>query len=155
MFGLTQVGERVLWIVILVITAIGLVGGYTWHERRIGARECTQGVKEATAKEDTREQVQHAADVVTVQKEGKSYEEAVVAPIKPAPIVWVCPPVHQETVPAAATAGPETNAKAPVRGEDQSRPTAWDSTLVVKDGRDANAQIEGLQDYIRNVCKPQ
>jgi hypothetical protein len=150
MFGLTQLEERLVWIVLAVL----IVLGFSWHERRIGAAGCELNVKAADAAAEVKEEKQHSADVGTVQKEGTTYAVTIAAPVLPAPIIRLCPDLHVPPLQASAVGGPETHAEAADRGEDSGQPATWDSTPVVRAGRDADAQIAGLQDYILKVCRP-
>jgi hypothetical protein len=151
MFGLTQVQERL----VLTLAFILLFIGYSWYERHKGASECLGNVAKANAVEQKKENIQHTADVGVVQREGQKYVETIGAPLTiAAPVIRLCPALSGETVSATASAGPEAHAEASVRGGDTEQSTFWDSTPVVKAGRDANAQIAGLQEYITKVCRP-
>ena len=154
MFGLSQAAERIVWVLALVLVSALVIFGYSWHERRVGAAGCIQSVQKTNAAAEVKEEKQHAVDTGTVQREGTTYAAQIAAPVIRAPIIRLCPEIPRSPVPAAAGAGPEDHAQAPGGEGDQGRPTTWDSTPVVRAGRDADAQIAGLQDYILNVCRP-
>ena len=150
MFGLSKLEGALILTLLLAVVVVG----WTLYERHAGAAGCLQGVKATNTAAEAKEETQHATDVGTVQKEGTTYAGQIAAPVIRAPIIRLCPEVPRSPMPAAAGAGPEDHAEAPGREADQGRPTTWDSTPVVRAGRDADAQIAGLQDYILKVCRP-
>src|SRR5438132_4882338 len=144
MFGLSKLeGCLILTLLVAVI-----IVGWSWYERHAGAAGCLQGVKANNAAAEVKEEKQHSADVGTVQKEGTTYAVTIAAPVLPAPIIRLCPDLHVPTLQASAGPGSAPDAEAPGREGDQGQPATWDSTPVVRAGRDADAQIAGLQDYI-------
>lgn len=109
----------------------------------------------AIVKEVKKEEAQHDRDVGTVVAEGSTYDRETSAPLNtPAPSIRVCPAPRK--VPPASPAGPKVDAAGPLRGDDTQIAPAivWDSTPTVVAGRDADAQVAGLQDYIVRVCRP-
>src|SRR6266404_8739410 len=150
MFGLSMLQERLILLGVFIL----VIFGFAWHERHIGAQKCLQNVDKASAIEESKQATQYTADQGTVSNEGKTYEAAKTAPVAPAPVVRLCPRLPRQAVQAAAGSGSAVDGKAPGGGGDSAQPTLWDSTPVVKAGRDADAQIAGLQDYILNVCRP-
>lgn len=150
MFGLTQIQERLISLGIMAVMA---VSGFFYIEH-LGAQKCLRNVEKANVVEERKEDKQHAADVITVQHEGQTLEAIKAAPIAPAPVVRLCPKLHSQTVQGSSAARSSPDAVPPSGGDNSSQPTLWDSTPVAKAGRDADAQIRGLQDYITNVCRP-
>src|SRR6266404_9496551 len=150
MFGLSMLQERLILLGVLVI----VIFGFAWHERHIGAQKCLQNVEKASAIEEGKQATQYTADQGTVSNEGKTYEAAKTAPIAPAPVIRLCPHLPRQAVQAAPSAGSQADGKAPGGADDSQGVTVWDTTALVKAGRDADAQITGLQDYILNVCRP-
>ena len=151
MFGFTTRLELILaGSVILCLAFIG----WSWHERHIGAQKCLQNVEKASAIEESKQATQYTADQGTVSNEGKTYEAAKTAPVAPAPVIRLCPKLPRQTVQGAPSAGPQADGKASGGADDSQGVTVWDTTALVKAGRDADAQITGLQDYILNVCRP-
>ena len=150
MFGLSKLEGALILTLLLAVVVVG----WTLYERHAGAAGCLQGVKATNTAAEAKEETQHATDVGTVQKEGTTYAGAIAAPILPAPIIRLCPDLHVPSLQAGAIAGPSADAEAPHGAGDQGQPATWDSTPVVRAGRDADAQIAGLQDYILKVCRP-
>lgn len=150
MLGLSMLQERLILLGVLII----VIFGFAWHERHIGAQKCLQNVEKASALEEGKQATQYTADQRTVSNEGKTYEAAKTASVAPAPVIRLCPKLPRQTVQVASGTRPKADAKASSGGGDSPQPALWDSTPVVKAGRDADAQISGLQDYILYVCRP-
>ena len=150
MFGLSKLESSLILTLLLAVVIVG----WTWYEQHAGAAGCLQSVQKTNAATEVKEEKQHSADTETVHHEGATYALQIAAPILPAPIIRLCPELHVAPLQASAAPGPEPDAKAADRGEDPQRATTWDSTPVVQAGRDANAQIAGLEDYILKVCRP-
>lgn len=112
---------------------------------------------QAQVKTEALAQAKRTKDTATVAEEAKTYDAATdpVQPL-PAPVVRVCrAPPAPAAVPNAAASGfraheatplPAAAPRDPLPGPDIGRP-------VVQAGRDADAQIAGLQDYIAKVCE--
>ncbi|SRR6266404_3686015 len=150
MFGLSMLQERLILLGVFIL----VIFGFAWHERHIGAQKCLQNVDKANAIEESKQATQYTADQGTVSNEGKTYEAAKTAPVAPAPVVRLCPRLPRQAVQATPDAGSTTDGKASGGREASPGVTAWDTTALVKAGRDADAQIAGLQDYILQVCRP-
>lgn len=151
MFGLSLIQERLAFLGIIV----AIVLGFAWHERYVGGQKCLRNVEKANAVETAKEDKQHTTDLSTVTIEGKTYAAAKSAPLAtPAPVIRMCPKLPGKTVLGPAEARPSPDDGAPGGGGNSSQPTIWDTTPLVKTGRDADAQIRGLQDYIITVCRP-
>jgi hypothetical protein len=152
MFGLSIIQERAAFIAVLVLVVIGAA----WHERYVGAQGCLKNVEKANVVETAKEEKQHTADTTTVQTEAKTYAAAKSAPLTvPAPRIGLCPALPRKALSGTPAPGSAPNAGTPGGGADTVKPTFWDTTALVKAGRDADAQIRGLQDYIITVCRPQ
>jgi len=148
---LTQLEERLAWAAAVLILGACLVIGL---EHR-GAQKCLA----ADAKLDQQAQVHNAAvDAVNteiIQQEARDYAEALSRP--------VLRPISVSLCDRSAASRPMRRAEAAGRAVDEGaglpRP---DNPAPVSDrtvgpelqaiGRDADAQIAGLQDYIRRVC---
>ena len=154
MFGLSQAAERILWIVGVVLVAILVLVVYSWNERLIGAAGCLRNVQKADVAAQLQEEKQHTADVAAVQREGSTYAVTIAAPILPAPIIRLCPDLHVPALQASALPGREAHGEVALGEKDQGQPATWDSTPVVQVGRDDDAKITALQDYIVKVCRP-
>lgn len=136
---------------IALLIALALAFGMGWHFGRQGLE--LKDTKQLASSESATIQ-KTSRDQVTVAGEAKTYEDAIdpLAPI-PGPIVRLC--IAAPAVPSAHPAGPGAHAAAAVRAADPQLPAVvdWDSKPVVRQGRVANAQVAGLQDYITHVCQ--
>lgn len=136
-------------VLIAIVAAVliflgGFATGYKWVSNSVVA---------SNVKVEKKQEVQHEQQTLEAGREGDTFKAAKAAPLaQPAPVIRVCPPIHP--MPRPSTAGPLPDVTPAHGSDDQAGSTAWDSAPVVKAGRDADAQIAGLQDYIRNVCKP-
>lgn len=138
----------VMILVALLLAGGGFVVGKKWEEGQQAL---------ATQKAEVKQDIQHGKDIVTTEKEGAAVAADTSKPLdQPAPVLSLCPSPNRE-VRAPAPARPKTDAAPAVRGPDTEEPTVvhWDSTPVVKAGRDADILVAGLQDYILHVCRPQ
>jgi hypothetical protein len=149
MLGLTQLEERLIWIAALVITIIG----FAWHERHLGAEKCIEADERATAAQEAHNVAVLAQGTTTVYQEASDYHEAVTAPIARPVHLRVCQPSATSPVPNAAPAGPVGNGAASLPGSGDAAPVQSDVGPELQAvGRDADAQINQLQDYVRRVC---
>jgi hypothetical protein len=110
---------------------------------------------------DAKLETKRANDETIVQKEGTTYAKATAAPIPDAvaPVVSVCYYRTAPAVPSARPAGSGAHEPAAVPnagGGDPYLPAPtlirWNTKPLVRIGRDADAQVAGLQDYINRVC---
>jgi hypothetical protein len=125
-----------------------LVIGIPWYFEHRGAKECKAADVAAVATQEA-----HNADVVKTDTATNTQIEdtlhaAQIAPIA-APVVRLCyykaSPLPN---PTPTTSGPDvspTVREEPVAGPDIGRP-------ILTQGRNADAQIAGLQSYITKVC---
>ena len=142
-----------------VIVVVGLVAlGWQAEVWREGAgraaessREAAEALKKAEKAEEKIGALKGQIDKMTTKRIGDTFDAVVKAPLSvPAPVYRVC----RAGVPATTPATGQPDDKAPSGGGDPGgSPPVWDSTPVVTIGRDADAQIAGLQDYITNVCR--
>jgi hypothetical protein len=139
----------------IIEVALALLGivGYTLFERHRGAAECIADNKEAVHEQDVHNAEMHGAQVSEVEHEAKDYKDAIVKPVAGAPLVRVCP--RAKPMPAPSPPGSVDHGEASLRGANQEVPAVidWDSRPVVQSGRDADVQIEQLENYITNVCQ--
>lgn len=149
MLGLTQLEERALWIVVVLL----VIFGFAWHERHIGAQKCIQGDQHAAAIEEAHNAALQAQGTTTVYQEAMQYHDAISAPVAH-PVHVVCEPPHPSPVPSPAATGPVSDGDTPLPGPNHPAPLP-DQSLgpeLQAVGRDADAQIHELQDYILRVC---
>ncbi len=149
MFGLTQLEERLIWIVVIALVIVG----FAWHERSLGAAKCIQADERAAATQEGHNATILAQGVTTVYQEASEYHEAVSAPIA-RPVHVVCEPSHPSLMSQAATTRPVSDGTPALPGSDHSAPVPDESLgpELQAVGRDADAQVRELQDYVRRVC---
>lgn len=149
MFGLTQLEERLIWVAIVVIVIIG----FAWHERHVGAQKCLQADAQATQAAQAHNAAVLAQGTTTVYQEASTYHEAIAAPIARPVRLRVCQPPAASAVPGSTAAGSLSDGAAPLPGSGDSTPVQRDiGPQLQAVGRDADAQIAELQDYVRRVC---
>lgn len=136
----------------LIVVLLGLFG-WTYHR---GAQACVSSDEKAASAEGAI--IAHAEGVSSekVKEEAKSYEEAVTAPVT-APVVQLCAPAvapgrHQVLPATAPTARAGEAASVPEEHPVVPAVFQWDSKPVVSQGRDADAQVNGLLAYIKDNC---
>ena len=149
MFGLTQLEERLLWVVVVVLVIVG----FAWHERSLGAAKCVQADERAAAAQEGHNAAVLAQGTTTVYQEASDYHEAVSAPIAH-PVHVVCESPRTRGVPQAAPTGPVSNGAPALPGPDHAAAVPDESLgpELQAVGRDADAQVRELQDYVRRVC---
>jgi hypothetical protein len=140
-------------LLIEIVAGILAIVGFAFFERHRGAADCVADNKEAVHSQDVHNAEVHGEQSAIVQNEAKEFKDETSRPIVDAPVVRVCP--RARTMPAPSSAAPVDHGDASLRGGNQEVPTVvdWDSRPVVRAGRDADAQIKQLQDYITNVCQ--
>jgi hypothetical protein len=140
-------------LLIELVAASLLIGGFTLYERHAGAAQCVQAVHVATAHEEGVQQAQAADDSKTIAIEAEAYAKAHQPDPDaiPAPIVRVC---HYSplAVPSARPAGLSPDAPRD-DGAASAVPGPNVGPDLVQVGHVADAQIAGLQDYIVRVCR--
>lgn len=143
--------ERLIWAAVVVVALfLGIA-----YERHQGAQHCVEADTKAAAAQAV--SVAHSSGQAEekVKEESTTYAHATEHPAS-GPVYRVQPaavPAHTcPVLPASAPAG-RADAAAPVpEPHPEPSPATWDSSGVVTDGRDADAQIAALQSYIRDVC---
>jgi hypothetical protein len=135
-------------ILIGTIVLILIVVGFAFYFEHRGAKECKQADATAVTKQEAHNADVLKTDIATNTQIEDTLHAAEIAPIT-APVVRVCyykaSPVPNSTPTAG---GPDVSTpvrEEPVAGPDIGRP-------VLTQGRNADAQIAGLQAYIAKVC---
>jgi hypothetical protein len=130
--------------------------GAGWH---FGGQAPKLAAAKQELKQEAAEDTKRTTDQTTVAQEAKTYEAATdpLAPL-PAPVVRLCYNSTTPAVPSAHPAGPGAHGPVPVPdagGGDSHLPTyvQWNTRPLVQIGRNADAQVAGLQDYITRVCQ--
>lgn len=133
----------IAWLVTLVAAFL-----FGYHQGRLGIE--VHDAREVIKQVAHNESAQKIEDS-TIAIEAKAYDDLLLEPV-PAPVVRLC--TNARAVPASRPAALAAHAEAPgrepdqpdlIQGPDIGRP-------LVTAGRDADAQIAGLQDYITRVC---
>lgn len=142
-----QVSLLIATLVPIIVAIGGFIGGYLFAEGRVA---------QTAIKVEAKQEVQHEKDTHETETEGSIFAADTAKPLSfPAPSFSLCPSPPRQ-VRAAPAARPKADAQAPDRAANPPEPARlWDSTAVVKSGRDADLQIAGLQAYITTVCRPQ
>jgi len=150
MFGLTQLEERAVWAAIVILVIVG----FAWHERHVGTVKCEKADAQASSQQDLKDAQTHQKQQDAVITEGKTYAATTSAPPPAGPPVRLCDAPHPAPVPATATPRPSPDAApavpAEAGGDPAQRPDVGPDLRA--NARDADAQIAGLQAYIREVC---
>ena len=150
-----------------VLILIGLLG-FGWYEQRQGAQACLQADAAAVAKQIAKNTQTTIADTQEVLREKAKFAADQLQPVD-VPAVSLCRYALQGSpVPAAGpagpavdggSAGPEANLRHALPGSGgpggvlQSGPDIAKPLVTI--GRDSDAQLVGLQAYIKNVCQAQ
>lgn len=136
-----------------IAAALILIAAFAWfihHERELGAERESAAVNKAVlaAQEALRRDFDAKARLSSTI--GDTYHAAVSVPVLAPPVVhWLrVPAVCADRVPEAAATPGGTHAEAASRAADSIDIGAPLTTV----GRDADAQVAALQDYIIQVC---
>jgi len=140
-----------------LIVVVALLSAFTLYERRAGAQNCIRADLIAEAHQETHNAVTAALAIQTVQFEKNAYVEAKLVPIPRSDVPSVtCVRNSPATavVPAADPARSVDHGDGGLSTRDRgSVPATTDISLAAAGvGRDANAQVKQLKDYIMNVC---
>jgi hypothetical protein len=136
----------------VAVLFVALILGFVYHERGVGAaREREAQAREVAAQAAAQEKKEEEA-----RKKAESISETYLSIIKN-PIAPV-PPVRVYVPAAVQGAGKKeggdtvgTDSSAQLRKENQGFVT-WDPTPAVTAGRDADAKVRALQEFIRTSC---
>lgn len=127
---------------------------WNWHERHVGAQGCLKSDAAAVARDQSQAQKEYVLGQTTVFNEASDYDRTIHAPVEHPIHVSLCQSPRggspaQDPAPSAVD-----HANAPV-----SEPGA--GSAVQRDigpellaiGRDADAQVSALEDYVLKVCR--
>jgi len=146
-----------------VLAVLALVGLFALYERHQGAQGCLQGDARAVASQDATNAKAHDQGVQITAQEAVDYVRLTTAPLAPTPTARRPPRVQPAAVPlgpvqAVPATGPSScpDGEAFLRAQDAAERLRGDiDTLIradVQTGHDADAQVNGLQNYITKVC---
>lgn len=138
-------------LIIAAVALVAILAGLWALEHHGYTRRANEDVA-ALAKLEKLEAAETLHQTKEVANETVKYVEAITKPVD-APVIRVCVS-HPARVPVTSQTGPKSNDTPIVRADDQVQPTDWSTEPVVRAGRDADAQVNTLIDYIENVCKP-
>lgn len=136
--------------------ATALLGGFLWfraHEQHLGREKCERAQAAAVWTQAAKDQVQHNSDLQTIAKLRGDYLDALNRPVTDAPVVRIVrvrDSAGRLHVPSACATAAGADAAPPDRASD----TVDIGAPLVIAGRNADAQIAGLQRYIREICRP-
>ena len=137
-------------IILVLACAVFLFLGVL-YERHEGAVSCVASDVKAAVKQEVKVAADTAAAQVVVKQEGADYAQEKSKPITHAPVIRLCAPAqpsNSSPVLPASTPGPIPDAAPAERAEVKE----VDTGPIIAVGRDADAQVEKLQDYIIKVC---
>lgn len=139
-------------ILICIIAGILIAGGFAFYFEHRGAKECVQADTAAVAKQEASNEAKETKATQVIAIEDTTHEEAISAPVLPTPAI-TCVRTYQSR-PVLPTAKPASIGNgAPDSPKENSGQTGIDPSADLKAiGRDADAQIVELQDYITKVC---
>lgn len=120
---------------------------------RTGGASCRVSDAAKVLKQVESNSKQESLDEIHITREAITLAAAQASPVA-APVVRLCNPPPR-SVPATTPARPEPDGEAPIRGLDSSNavPGPDIGRPLVQSGRDADAQVIALQDYIQHVCR--
>lgn len=139
--------------VALALIALG-VGLYLHHVKMTGAKECLQANAVAVGKQRTADALVYGEKVKVVNEEKAKYEQDLLSPVTNMPVYRI---MRVEgscvSMPLTAAATQGNHGGAPIRSSNSGQPpTTWSSAPLVQAGKDADAQVTVLEDYVRRVC---
>lgn len=140
--------KLIAWLVSVVLTAV-----LAYHQ---GSLAPELAAEKNVANQEGAQLQKDTADVGITQKEAKDYEHAVAVPDPiPLPDVRVCYYKPAPTVSSSHPTAPRVDAGPAVRTEPAQDPQPGPNIApaIATEGREANAQVNGLQDYIKRVCR--
>lgn len=153
MFGLSALELKLAALASILTVALVTFIGFGWHERHVGAQGCVQADIKATEVQDKKDAQTLQKDQVAVKDEGATYEQTIAAPPPVGPPVRLCKQANPPRVQAAAAAGPKADAAPAVSAEAGGDTQAPDIGPDLRENvRQADAQVAGLEAYIRDVC---
>ena len=134
--------------------ALLLIAGVA-YERHEGAKGCREADTKAASNQAIKVAQQTGAAAEITKQEAQNYVEAISQPIV-APVVRVCVAkanpsavLHPPSPSPLPDAAPSISQ--PARSDSQGRDIG---AAVESVGRDADAQVAALQDYVNRVCRP-
>lgn len=133
------------------LVIVGLLG-WIYHQ---GGKSCRNQVQTEKAHQETEQAKTDVRNAHEVAREEREYHETISRPVDPVPAVRLCRPRSAPVpTPRAPTEGAH---EAPLDRsdhphDDQEGPGPDIGPELVTAGRNADAQVKGLQDYILNVC---
>ena len=147
---LTQLEERLAWFVAVLLLGALLVIGLE-HK---GAQKCLQADKLLDQKAEVHNATVEATSTEIIRQEANAYADALARPVLRPIHVSVCNwPATSRPMRESEAAAASTHADTGLREPDHSATVQRDLGPELQTvGKDADAQIRGLQDYIRRVC---
>ncbi len=147
---LTQLEERIAWAAAVLLLGALLVVGL---EHR-GAQKCLQANEVLDQRAEVHNATVEATNTQIIDQEAHAYADALAHPVlRPIHISLCDRPAPSRAVREPETARAATDAGARLREPDHAGAVQRDLGPELQAlGKDADAQIRGLQDYIRRVC---
>lgn len=131
-----------------IVAGVVLVIATVLYLEHRGAAACKAADVEAVTKQETINEAKESKAIIEITDEDKTYHEAVTAPVD-APVVRVCRNQASPVLPTTTSpSGP--NVQPPIRTELIEGPDIGKPILT--EGRNADAQVKALQEYVTKVC---
>jgi hypothetical protein len=134
------------------ILVIALILGFALYERHQGAASCRRADAALVKEQEAHNRDLKAQGTTTVFLEGQTYHDAIAAPVSRPLVVRLCKPSGSGGVPQASTAANSTDGGTPLRGDPPPTVGPDIGDGLIRNDRQADAQVNGLRDYILNVC---
>lgn len=139
-------------IAIEVIAGLCLVWGTVMYLEHRGAAQCRAADAIAVASQEARNEAKAATDAKTLNQEASTYHEAVSAAPAPTPAL-VCVRKYAAPRPLSETATPRPRDDGPTDLSGPDRQGFDPGPKLTPIGREADARVTYLQDYISRVCQ--
>jgi len=155
MFGLTALETKLAGAAIALLVLLIVVGGFAWHERSLGAAKCVQADAKAVSAQEAHNATVEAQGTTTVFQEASDFHEATSAPIAHPVQLRVCNASPRGSLPDSGSTGPIGHDSPALPGSSDGAAVQGESVgpKLQELGRDADAQVRELQDYIVKVCR--
>jgi len=137
-------------LIIEILAGVALAGGLILYFEHRGAQACLKADAAAAQKQETHNEVKAALDAQTINQEAKTYAQAVAVAPDPTPAL-VCVRKYQ-TRPLSETATARPRNDGPTDLPKADSPGFDPGPRLTPIGREADARVAYLQNYIAQVC---
>lgn len=135
-----------------ILLAMLLLFGFALFERYEGGKSCRTADAQASVQQEAHNAALQAQGTTTIFQEVHDYHEAIAAPIAHPVQLRVCPRTHEVLPASTPGSGSDEASASGAADHGQAVPSESIGPELQAVGRDGDAQIAALQDYIRKVC---